>query len=353
MRLLPTLSLLTLALLACAGGSTETAPKEEAKPVSVTTSVATVAEVPRSLKVTGQLIALEDADVAAEAGGTVERIVADRGDTVAKGGALVEIDTTTSSLQAREAAASVASAEAQVRLAEAECGRARQLSAAGAMSDSERDRALTQCEQGARQLDAARARKALADANLARGTVRAPFGGVVADRLVSPGEYVNPGRAVLRLVATDPLRLEISVPERAAGQVAPGASVRFEVPERPGQSYTAVVDRVSPALRDKTRDLMVEATVPNPDQTLTPNSFALVFLSIPAERGVTIPKTAVHEGEIARVFVAKDGVAEERVVELGAELESTVEVRVGVAEGESVIAPIPEGLVDGSKLAGS
>lgn len=353
MRLLPTLAVLSLALLACSGGPAEDAAKEAVKPIVVMTSAATIGEVPRTLKVTGQLIALEDADVAAEAGGTVERIVADRGDSVVKGGALLEIDTTTSSLQAREAAASVASAEAQVRLADAECSRAKQLSTAGALSDADRDRALTQCEQGARQLDAARARKALADANYARGTVRAPFAGVVADRLVSPGEYVNPGRAVLRLVSVDPLRLEISVPERAAGQVVRGAAVRFEVAERPGQTYTAVVDRVSPALRDRTRDLMVEATVQNAARELTPNSFALVYLSIPPEQGVTIPKDAVHTGDIARVYVARDGVAEERVVELGTEVDGRIEIRVGVAAGELVIAPIPEALVDGSPLAGS
>ena len=349
-------SLLTLLLaLACAGGPGAEAENASAKadPLTVTTAVAETRDVPRSLRVTGTLVAVDDADVAAEAAGAVERVLAERGDLVAANAPLLALDTTTASLQAKEAAASVASAEAQVKLAESECARARSLAEAGGLSTAERDRILTQCEQGARQLDAARARKALADTNLSRATVRAPFAGIVLERLVSPGEYVTPGRPVVKLVAIDPMRLELSVPERAAGQVRLGAPIRFEVTDPVGIVVEAKVDRISPALRDRTRDLVVEALVPNPEGKLRPNSFALARLELGATPGVTVPLTAVRtRGDNARVYVVNGAVAEERVVELGETVGDVVEIKVGVAAGETLVNPIPEGLADGAALAG-
>ena len=352
MRLVTAFSILFL--LGCAGvpGGTGGPATPKANPVPVGTAIATVREVPRSLRVTGTLVAVDDADVAAEAPGAVERVFAERGDLVAKGAALIGIDSTISTLQAREAAAGLASAEAQVKLAESECARATSLTEAGGLSTAERDRVLTQCEQGRRQLDMTRARKALADTQLARATVRAPFAGVVAERLVSPGDYVAPGRAVVKLVAVDPLRLDLSVPERQASLVEAGATIRFELTDAPGIIHEATVARMSPALRERTRDLIVEASVANADGRLRPNSFAVANLALGTSPGVVLPATAIRtSGEFARIFVVVDGMAEERVVELGAEVEDAREVVVGVREGELVVNPLPEGLADGAALS--
>lgn len=346
--------LLSCALFLLVAGCAAPEPEAEAprvNPVDVGTAVATTREVPRTLRVTGTLVAVDDADVSAETAGSVERIHAERGDLVAAGAPLIGIDTTVSALQAREAAAALAGAEAQVRLAESECARAASLTEAGGISIADRDRALTQCEQGTRQLEMTRARKALADTQLARGTVRAPFAGVVAERLVSPGDYVGPGRAVVKLVAIDPLRLDLSVPERAASLVKPGASIEFELTEAEGVKEVASVTRISPALRERTRDLVVEATVPNPDGRLRPNSFAVARLGLGTSPGLVVPVTAVRtSGEFSRVFLVVGDKAEERVVDVGVEVEGVVEIVSGLAEGEVVINPIPEGLADGAPL---
>ena len=341
--------------LACAGSGAEQAvPNAAPAPVAAAATAASVRDVPRSLRVTGTLVAVDDADVAAESAGAVSQIAADRGDLVARGAPLLVLDSAIASLQAREASASVAAAEVQLRQADADCTRAQALTEAGGLSTAERDRLLSQCEQGARQLEAARARKSLADTNLGRATVRAPFAGVVAERMVSLGEYVGPGRTVVKLVALDPLRLELSVPERAASLVQIGARVRFEVNDRPGQTFEATVTRLSPALRERTRDLVVEASVPNPDGALRPNSFVVANLDLPVASAVAVPMSAiVRRGDTARLYVNVAGVAEERVVELGEQDGDWVEVRDGVAEGEAVLAPVPAGMGDGVTLAGS
>lgn len=344
----------SLALLFVTGcgllGPTEP-PVEPPKPLVVTTAVAELRDMPRFLRVTGTLVAVDDADIAAQAAGNVERILADRGDVVAKNAALITLDTSTAALQAKEAAASVAGAATQVQQAQADCARASSLAEAGGLAAAERDRLLSQCEQGSRQLEAARARQQLADLNLSRATVRAPFAGLVAERLVSPGEYVTPGRAVLKLVALDPLRLELSVPERAASSVSIGAYVTFVVADPPDTTVTVPVARISPALRERTRDLVVEAQVPNAEGKLRPNSFAVARLALPLAAALTIPEAAIlKSGETARVFVARDGIAEENVVETGEALDGFIEIRSGLVAGDRVITPLPAGITDGAKL---
>lgn len=354
---LPVLLLGLLALgVACGGANNPPGPDpaaaDKVKPTAVSAGPALVMNVPRTLTVTGSLVAVEDADVAAEAAGAVERIAADRGDVVRAGDALLVLDSRTAGLQVQEATASVAAAEAQVEQAEADCQRARALADAGGMATADRDRVLAQCEQGNKQLEAARARLSLANLQWSRTTVRAPFGGVVAERMVSPGEYVTPGRAVVKLVSLDPLRLELSVPERAAEQVRAGAALTFSVPGAADRTWSTTVDRVSPALRERTRDLMIEATVPNGDGALRPNSFVSASLSLPDAPGLTVPATALREkGDASRVFVVRDNRAEERVVELGSRAGDRVEIRAGLSDADVVVAPIPEGLADGAPVS--
>lgn len=346
--------LLGLALSAVGCGSeseTSTGSAATRAPVAVTTVAVVEQPMPRTLAVTGSLVAEEDALLAAEAAGQVERIVADRGDLVAKGDAIVSLDTSISALQAEEARASVAAAEVQLAQAEADCTRASTLAEAGGLPTADRDRILAQCEQGRRQLEAARARAGLAAENVRRGTIRAPFAGVVSERLVSPGEFVGPGHPVVRLVALDPLRLELSVPERVASGIQVGTTLQFRVTERADRTFDATIDRVSPALRERTRDLVVEARVANPDGLLKPNSFAVAELALAAEPSLTVPPQAlVEKGQVMRVYVAVDGVAEERVVDVGTRTDTAVAIRAGLHAGEQVVSPIPEGLSDGSPL---
>lgn len=341
-------------LLAGCGGKDPAAARPEATPVAVQTVTVARQDVPRALTVSGALLADEEADVAAEVAGAVRAAPADRGDLVEKGAALLEIDPTLAALQASEARAAADAAKAASTLADDECRRAEAVAQAGGMSPAELERAQTQCAQAREQLEAATARAGLAATNLGRTTVRAPFTGMVMERFVSPGDYVAPGRVVARVVTVDPLRLQISVPERAAAQVQPGAALRFSVNGLPGASFDAVVARISPALRERTRDLIVEADVPNADGRLKPGNFALVELALPPGPGLVAPASALRErGDTIRVFVNTGGRAEERLVDVGARLGDLVEIRDGLREGEAVIAPLPAEVSDGVPLAGN
>src|SRR5262249_34017693 len=102
----------------------------------------------------------------------------------------------------------------------------------------------------------------------------------------------------------------------------------------------------------QTRDLLVEAVVSNPEQKLHPGMFAVARLIMPKAPATSVPQASLRvEGELARLFVARQGVLEERIVELGVRDEPWVEIRRGVASGEAVVSPFSLDAKDGAPVA--
>jgi multidrug efflux pump subunit AcrA (membrane-fusion protein) len=106
------------------------------------------------------------------------------------------------------------------------------------------------------------------------------------------------------------------------------------------------------SLREQTRDLLVEATVPNADQRLRPGMFAVARVVLPKAPATVVPQASLRvDGELARLFVSKQGTLEERIVELGARDSDVVEIRKGVSSGEAVVSPFSLEAKDGAKVA--
>jgi RND family efflux transporter MFP subunit len=380
---------LTLAILTSACGSETRAAAAAApppEPLAVTTAAVENRPIERHLRVTGSLLADEQAEVSAELAGRVTATPVERGTRVAAGALLVRISASETSAQLQEAEANagqiearlglapgqafdpkrvpdVLNAQASLDLAEAEFARIQALLDQKVVSRSEWEQRRTQveaarqqykvavnvAEQSYRSLQAARARVALANKSLADTAVRAPFSGLVAERAVSVGDYVTKGARVATVVSIDPLRVELTVPEQAIAQVKVGQPVRLGVDAYPGVEFAATVRFVSPSVRVDQRALTVEAVAPNEDGRLKPGLFvtALIQLGAPAP-ALTVPGSAVETvSGTSRVFVVKDGKAEERIVTLGEKLGDRVEVTSGLADGD-VVAAEPRGrLTDG------
>jgi RND family efflux transporter MFP subunit len=263
----------------------------------------------------------------------------------------------------------VANAKAAERLARTELERARQLSAQQLLSASDFDQRAAQAEAAARQYDtarnaalqqyqslvAARARASLAAKAVADATVRAPFAGVVAERLVSVGDYVTRGTKVATVLRVDPLRVELTVPAPFVAEVAPGRTVTLEVDAFPGETFTGQIRYVSPALNAESRALIVEAEVANQDGRLKPGLFATARIE-QANRAeaLLVPSAAVRTvAGTPRVFViGGDGEtrAEERVVATGQVVGDRVEVTSGLQAGEVIVSTGLEKVVDGIRV---
>lgn len=328
-------------------------PASAQQPASVKAETVEVSEakVPSFLNLTGQLVAYEDSDVAAGATGKVLSVHVERGTVVKKGDVLVKLDARTASASAAEARAQLDVARTQKQLAEADCARNEQLFQGGSVSKAEHDRAQAQCHNAVAQATAAEARAQLLENNLADTSIRAPFDGVVAERVVSVGEYVQPPTKVVTLVAVDPLRLELTVPESSAAGVRRELPVEFSLTAAPGQLFHSKVEFVSAGLRRGSRDLVVEALVPNKDRKLLPGQFATVKLQLGELSLPVVPRAAVRDdGAQKRLFVVRDGQLEERVVQLGEGVGQAVGVLAGVRAGERVVAVARDDLRDGVKL---
>lgn len=326
------------------------APAEK-PPASVQTEAAVMIDVPRTLRLTGTLRGDRETDLAANANGRVLSTSVERGEQIKPGQILAKLDTRAASLSAAEARAQVDSTRAQEEQARIECERYEQLKQKNAISDLEYQQKVTQCRTLPLNVQAAAARAALAAQNVGDGVIRAPFAGVVAERYVEVGQFVRQDSRVVTIVSADPLRLQVAVPEAQIAQIREGADLTFRVAAYPGRHFGGKVRFVSGALRATTRDLVVEALVPNGDRALLPGMFADVELTVGTQRLPGVPKRALLEqDDQARVFVVAGGRLEERVVARGAEVAGRVAILRGVREGERVVVSDLDGLDNGQKV---
>jgi membrane fusion protein (multidrug efflux system) len=378
--------LVALALAACDATEARNPAPATAPAALVATTAVESRALPAELEVTGTLTADAQSEVAAEQDGQVVRVLVERG-------ALVETDTVLAELsredaQSRLHEAEAMEAETRARLGlvegaafeaaetpesrraavvlgrtEADYQRYARLVEEGAVSRSEYDakraetqaareqyqEVLNQARQLYQGLQAQRARVALARKALADTVIRAPWGGLVAERHVTAGDYVKKGARVATLVRVDPLRVELTVPEGAVATVRKGQRVAFTVQAYPGHTFHGTIAYVGPALRADSRALVVEAMVPNAERRLQPGLFATARIELPAPGpSLLVPAAAVRtESGISRLYVVHDGRAEVRLVQLGREVGGAVEVIRGVRAGERVAVGAVDRLSDG------
>jgi membrane fusion protein, multidrug efflux system len=339
----------------CHGGEAAkpaAARADEVKPLAVATVPATSRPMPRYVMLTGTLVADRESNVAADVAGKVLELPVDRGSLVQAGSVLAVLDKRSANISSREAAANVELARTQAALAQLDCTRADGLLQSGAIGKAEYDRTKSQCQSTQLAIDAAEVRREAALKALGDAVIRAPFAGVVSERLIDVGEYVEPRTSVVHLVASDPLRARLSVPEQLVGQVTVGMSIELQVSAFPEAWFSGTVRYLSAAVREPTRDLVIEAIVPNAEHKLRPGMFVLARVIMPKAPATVVPQASLHfDGELARLFVARQGHLEERIVELGTRDSELVEVRRGVLSGEAVVSPFSIEAKDGAAIA--
>jgi RND family efflux transporter MFP subunit len=183
-----------------------------------------------------------------------------------------------------------------------------------------------------------RAELDLAQKQLADTALRAPFNGAIQARVAGLGEFIQAGTPVVTLVRTDPLRLRLEVPERYAAGVRLGQNVRLRV-EGSTNSVTAKIARLSPALSEQNRMLLVEADVSNDEGSLRPGQFVRgEIITNERESGLVVPLNAlITFAGLEKVVAVKDGKALEKTVSTGRRSADWVEIVAGLQSGETVV----------------
>jgi RND family efflux transporter MFP subunit len=339
------------ALPACKRATAAAGDDASVAPVHVETADVTVVETPVVLRLTGSLKGMKEADLAANAAGRVLRTLVERGDEIKEGTVVAQLDTSAATLSLLEAKVQVETSRTQENINEADCARYEQLKAKGAISPLEYDQATAKCKTAPLGLQVAQARQNIAAKNVGDGTIRAPFSGVVSERYVEVGEYVQPASKVISIVQSGDLRLEFTVPEANVAQLKTGADVGFVVAAYPDKTFHGTVRFVSGAVRATTRDLVAEAVVPNAEKLLRPGMFANVSLATGTEKLPSVPVASVFERQDKkRVYVVTDGHLQERVLQVGPELGGRVAVESGVKTGDKVVIGNLTGLLNGARV---
>ena len=173
---------------------------------------------------------------------------------------------------------------------------------------------------------------------LADTVILSPIDGAVVERQASIGQYLAAGAPVVTLVRLHPLRLRLSGPEREAVSVRRGQPVRVTV-DGDATVHLGTVARLSPAISEQNRTLLIEAEVPNAASRLRPGSFAKAEVTIQAgDRVVTVPASAlVTFAGVEKVLTVRSGKSEELRVTTGRRLDDHVEIVSGVKAGEPII----------------
>jgi RND family efflux transporter MFP subunit len=190
----------------------------------------------------------------------------------------------------------------------------------------------------------------IARQQLADTAIVSPIEGAVSERQAAVGQYLPAGAPVATLVRTHPLRLRLAVPEREARLVRVGQTVDLTVEGDPSK-YQGRVARLSPAIAESNRTLMIEAEVPNGQGALRPGSFAKADIVVESgQRIVTVPQDAiVNFAGIEKVFTVEKNAAVEKRVRTGRRIADRVEIVEGLAIGDVVVVR-PGNLVVGEQV---
>jgi membrane fusion protein (multidrug efflux system) len=291
-------------------------------PVEVSRAVSTTLS--DDIAAIGTLLAEEAVAISAETAGRVADILFEDGTRVAEGAPLFRLD-------ADLARAAVTEAKARLALAEANYGRSQTLRKSGNVAQSVYDAALS-------ELQVARAAVETTEVHLNKLTISAPFAGTLGFRTVSVGAYVNAGTALVELNRIDRLKVSFSVPELQQAHIALGQSIELTADAIPGETFTAVISAIDPAIDVNGRSLGVRADFDNAALKLRPGLLVRIAVKGPSREAVTIPESAiVQRGEGAVVFVVHDSTAAEQKVRLGKRMPGTIEIVEGIEAGADVV----------------
>lgn len=252
------------------------------KPAPFTVSTTTAREQPwqPALSAVGTLRAANGAELAMDVAGLVTAVNLKSGQDVKQGQVLVQ-------LRDGDDVAQLQQLEAAAQLSQLTFERARKQLAAQAISKADYDTA-------AADLKGRQAAVAQQTVVVAKKQLRAPFAGRAGIITTSPGDYLSAGSAVVTLQQLDPLFVDFYVPQSELGRLQVGQAVNLKLDAYAGRSFTGKLSAISPKVDLGTRNVQVEATVPNHDKALTPGMFAKVSVDVGNEQPrLTLPQAAI------------------------------------------------------------
>ena len=308
-----------------------------ARPVGVVVATPRVDRATIAVEAVGTALANEAVVVTPKVSGIVARIAFSEGARVRAGAVLAELD-------ASELKANLEEERAALKQARRLLERARALYRNRAVSKARID-------QLEAELEAAEARVRADEARLQDHVIRAPFGGRLGLRRVSPGALVGPGSTITTLDDTSRIKVDFRVPESVLSLARPGLPIEARSVSY-DETFHGVVKTLDSRVDPATRSIELRTEFPNPDGRLKPGMFLTARIAIDSRDGaILVPEEAlVAQGATHFVFLVRDGKAVRTRVRIGERLAGEVEIRDGVAATDEVVVRGLQKIRDGSAV---
>jgi membrane fusion protein, multidrug efflux system len=248
---------------------------------AVTTLIAKRETWPSTLQVIGTAAAIQGVTVSADLPGTVDKIHFESGKIVQAGDILVELDT-------RQERAQLAAAQADWELAKINYERQQKLVEQGVVARTEYDNALAQQKSTEAHVGEIKAM-------IERKTIKAPFSGILGIRQINLGQYLAAGQAIVPLQSVNPIYVNFGVPQQETPKVRLGSALRMTSDDLPGLQFGGRVTALDSVVNESTRNIQVQATLPNPQGRLRPGMFVQVQVGLGTSQDViTLPASAIN-----------------------------------------------------------
>jgi membrane fusion protein (multidrug efflux system) len=316
---------------------------------TVTSAVASYQQWQPQLSAVGSLRAVRGVDVTTEVAGLVREIPFNSGQEVKAGQVLVRLNDDSDRAQ-------LASLQASAELAQTVYKRDKAQFDIQAIAKAQLDADAADLKSKRAQVDQ---QAALVD----KKTIRAPFAGRVGITTVNPGQYINPGDAIVTLQAIDPIYADFYLPQQQLGQLQVGQSIVVDTNAYSSRTFDGKIRSINPRVDNTTRNVQIEATVDNRERKLLPGMYANVKIDAGnVERYLTLPQTAITYNPYgATVFVVKPGehkdaqgkvmpIAQQVFVTPGPTRGDQVAILKGIAEGTQVVTSGQLKLKNGTPL---
>lgn len=311
----------------------------------------------------GNTQAFTDSPIYARTSGYLRKWYVDIGTHVKAGQLLAEIDAPELDHQLQQAKADLATAQANLKLAQTTADRWVFLLKTQSVSRQETDEKTGDLNAKKAMVDAAENAVHRLEDLQSYEKVTAPFDGVITVRNIDVGALIDagagtPSRELFHLAATNRLRVFVNVPENFDRAAQSGAHATLQLAEFPGRTFTGTLVRNANAIDTASRTLLVEVDVDNPTGELLPGAYVSVHLKMPggAGHGLMIPaNTILFRSEGLRVGVVRNGQAQLVPITVGRDYGNELEVVSGLTQRDQLIVNPPDSLVSGEpvRIAGS
>lgn len=348
--------ILILALLAGTAGWRIYNAQQQAsliiQPLAVTIVEVKQTQKPNTLKLTGTVEGLTSAIISSRFDGKIAQVLVEDGQAIPKGATLLTLDIVEMANTVRIAQNNIRQTEANYNTAQADYQRYYNLHAKNAVTKQQLESAEARMITSRTEVDNAYANLNNAQNQIADGNIISPVTGVVANKVVTIGQIVSPGTALLTVEQIDQIYVVVNVEQKDIAAAKLGANVAVTVDSYPEQVFGGTVAVINPVAGNESRMFRVKIKINNPGQLLKPGMFAQTILTVGEPQSIlAVPRTAVMgQKGLHYVYVTINGQGKKTLVETGDLIGDLIEVKKGLHVGMAVVIDNLDKIKDGDAL---